>query len=119
MKEFSFEKLKVWQNSTDFILDIYKATEGFPDTEKYGLTSQIRRASVSISSNIAEGSSRSTQKDKGRFYNIAYSTAIEVLNQLIIANKLNMLDDSDYKKLRKDLEEITRMLNSLYNSTKR
>lgn len=117
MKEFSFENLKVWQKSTDFIVEIYSVTEQFPDDEKYGLTSQIRRASVSIASNVAEGSSRNTNKDKARFYNISYSTAIEVLNQLIIANKLNMLDNTDYIKLRKELEEITRMINALYNST--
>ena len=72
---------------------------------------------MSIASNIAEGSSRSTSKDKARFYNIAYSTAIEVLNQLIISNRLTMLEDVDYNKLRMDLEEITRMINSLHKST--
>ncbi|WP_234571618.1 four helix bundle protein [Rhodohalobacter sp. 614A] len=117
MKQFSFEKLDVWQKATDFITDIYSITESFPDTEKYGLTSQIRRASVSIASNIAEGSSRKTPRDKARFYNIAYSTAIEVLNQLIIAEKLNMLDSDKYRTLREDLEEITRMLNGLHKST--
>ena len=117
MKEFSFEKLNVWQKTADFIVDIYTVTKSFPDTEKFGLTSQIRRASVSIASNIAEGSSRSTAKDKARFYNIAYSTAIEVLNQLIISNRLTMLEDVDYNKLRMDLEEITRMINSLHKST--
>lgn len=117
MKEFSFENLKVWQKATDFIIEIYTITESFPDEEKYGLTSQIRRASVSIASNIAEGSSRSTKKDKARFYTIAYSTAIEVLNQLVIANRLKMLNHVDYYDLRNDLEEITRMLNALYNAT--
>lgn len=117
MKEYSFEKLNVWQKATDFIVEIYKATDMFPETEKYGLTSQLRRASVSIASNIAEGSSRSTSKDKARFYNIAYSTAIEVLNQLIISNKLKILNNDDYNNLRTDLEEITRLLNSLHKST--
>ena len=117
MKEFSFEKLIVWQKSKAFIVKIYKTTESFPETEKYGLTSQLRRASVSIASNVAEGSSRSTSKDKSRFYNIAYSTAIEVLNPLIIAEKLNMLESDKYRILREDLEEITRMLNSLHKST--
>ena len=82
--------LKKVEKSTDFIVDIYGITELFPNTEKYGLTSQIRRASVSIASNIAEGSSRSTPKDKARFYTIAYSTAVEVLNQLVIANRLQI-----------------------------
>jgi four helix bundle protein len=118
MKEFSFENLTVWQKATDFIVEVYTITETFPDEEKYGLTSQVRRASVSIASNIAEGSSRSTKKDKARFYNISYSTAIEVLNLFIIANRLNLLKNVDYNKLRMNLEEITRMLNALYNSTR-
>ena len=117
MKEFSFESLTVWQKATDFIVEVYNTTETFPDEEKYGLTSQVRRASVSIASNIAEGSSRSTKKDKARFYTIAYSTAIETLNHLIIANRLDMLKRVDYHDLRNDLEEITRMLNALYNAT--
>lgn len=117
MKTYSFEKLDVWKYTVEFIVKLYSATERFPDTEKYGLVSQLRRAAVSIASNIAEGSSRKTYKDQARFYNIAYSTALEVMNQLIISNRLTMLNDAEYEDLRSNLEEITRMLNSLYRST--
>lgn len=118
MATFAFEKLEVWKLSVEFVISLYKITDSFPKEERFGLTSQIRRATVSISSNIAEGSSRNTSKDQRRFYNIAYSTAIEVMNQLIIANKLEYLSNSEYKKLRTDLEQITRMINGLHKSTK-
>lgn len=87
--EYSFEKLDVWKKAKDFVVRIYKVTADFPEEEKFGLISQLRRASVSISSNIAEGSSRTSPDDQGRFYIIAYSSAIEVLNQLIISTDLN------------------------------
>ncbi len=117
MKEFSFEKLDVWKHSKDFTLMIYRTTESFPVTEKYGLSSQLRRAAVSVSSNIAEGSSRKGAKDQSRFYVIAFSSAIEILNQLIISNELKFLSDENYKQLRDELETITAMLNRLNEST--
>lgn len=85
MYTYSFEKLEVWVESKDFAKRIYLVTSKFPDTEKFGLTSQLRRASVSISSNIAEGSARKSYKDKAHFSTIAFGSAVEVLNQLIIA----------------------------------
>jgi len=66
MRKFYFEKLDVWQNSREFVKQIYEVTKFFPEEEKYGLTSQIRRASLSISANISEGTSRNTEKDKAR-----------------------------------------------------
>jgi four helix bundle protein len=113
MKEFSFEKLNVWKDSTTFIKSIYKITQSFPSEEKFGLISQIRRASISISSNLAEGSSRNTNKDKAHFTTIAFSSAMEVLNQLIIAKELNYISNKDYLQLRRQLEKITNMLNAL------
>ena len=117
MKEFSFEKLDVWNKSKDFTLKVYNVTKSFPDEEKFGLVSQLRRASVSVSSNIAEGSSRKGAKDQSRFYVIAFSSAIEILNQLIISNELKYLTDENYKQLREELEKITAMLNRLNEST--
>lgn len=114
--KYSFEKLDVWNKSKDFAVRIYRIKSEFPKDEKFGLISQIRRASVSVSSNIAEGSSRVSGKDQGRFYSIAYSSAIEVLNQLMISKELNFLNDKDYEKLRADMEHITAMINKLYNS---
>ncbi len=119
MKTYSFEKLDVWRKAKDFGINIYKATKFFPDEEKFGLTSQLRRASVSITSNIAEGSSRKSSKDQARFYMYAYSSTVEILNQLIFSKDLGFLGNDHYKKLREDLEEITAMLNQLYRSTQR
>lgn len=113
--QFYFEKLEVWQNSRSFVKEIYTITTNFPDNEKFGLISQIRRASLSISANIAEGMSRKTDKDKARFISISFGSAIEVVNFLILANDLNMINEKDYMQLREKLEKITNQLNSLHN----
>ncbi|NQX87013.1 MAG: four helix bundle protein [Flavobacteriaceae bacterium] len=105
MKEFSFEKLNVWKDSIAFVKSIYEITQSFPPEEKFGLISQIRRASISISSNLAQGTSRNTNKDKSHFTTIAFSSAMEVLNQLIIAKELNYISNDDYLKLRQQLEK--------------
>ena len=117
--KYSFEKLDVWEKSKDFTVKVYRITKSFPGEEKFGLISQLRRASVSVSSNIAEGSSRTSLKEQGRFYNIAYSSAIEVLNQLIISKELELLTVDDYQNLREKIEHITAMLNKLHNATKK
>jgi len=88
-------------------------TSNFPDSERFGLTSQLRRAAVSVCSNIAEGSARKTQKDKARFTTIAFSSAVEVLNQLIIAKELSFITEDEYKSSKEKLESITNKLNSL------
>jgi len=116
MKEFSFEKLNVWKDSVSFVKSIYTITQSFPSEEKFGLINQLRRASVSIASNLAEGSSRSTNKDKAHFTTIAFSSAMEVLNQLIISKELNYISQEDYLQLRLQLEKITNMLNALKKS---
>lgn len=116
VRKFSFEKLDVWQKSKNLTVQLYKVTENFPDEEKYGLISQMRRAAISIASNIAEGSSRTGNRDQARFYVQAYSSAIELLNQLIISHELNFLQNDQYMKLREEIETITRMLNSLHQS---
>jgi len=114
--QYSFEKLDVWKKSKDFAVRVYQVTSKFPKEEKFGLVSQLRRASVSVSSNIAEGSSRTSGKDQGRFYTIAYSSAIEILNQLIICRDLGYLSDHIYNELRKEIEQITAMLNRLHKA---
>ena len=115
MREFYFEKLEVWKESRSLVKDVYKCTESFPNEEKYGIISQIRRASLSVSANIAEGMSRKTEKDKSRFINQSFSSAIEVINFLVIANDLELLNDELYRNLREQTEKITNQLNSLYN----
>lgn len=115
MYTFSFEKLEVWIEAKEFSKMIYQITSNFPEAEKYGLISQLRRASISIASNIAEGSARKTFKDKAHFTTIAFGSAVEVLNQLIISYELNFITELDYLNLRKHLESITNNLNSLRN----
>ncbi|MBN2744928.1 MAG: four helix bundle protein [Marinilabiliaceae bacterium] len=117
--EYSFERLEVWKRSRVLVKDVYGLTKGFPLDERYGLTNQIRRAIISVSSNIAEGSTRQTEKEKGRFYEIAYGSLVEVLNQLIIANDLDYLDHNVLNAVRPEIEETGRMLNGLYQSTRR
>ena len=112
---FSFEKLEVWIESKEFTKQIYAITSKFPDTEKFGLISQIRRASISIASNIAEGSARKSFKDKAHFSTIAFGSAVEVLNQLIISFELDFISETDYLELRRMLESITNKINALRN----
>jgi four helix bundle protein len=88
-------------------------TRNFPDSEKFGITSQLRRAVISICSNIAEGSSRNSKKDQSHFYNMAFSSLMETLNQLIISNDLDFLEPSVLSNLRKEIHTISLMLNRL------
>lgn len=112
---YSFEKLEVWKEAKKFTKKIYKLTNTFPDTEKFGLTSQLRRASVSICSNIAEGSARKTNKDKAHFTTIAFGSAVEVLNQRILAHELDFISIDSYTDLRLQIESLTNKLNALRN----
>ncbi len=114
--EFSFEKLNVWQNSIDFVENIYKITDKFPKSEIYCLTSQTRRAVISVPSNIAEGSTRKSFKDQARYSEIAFGSLLETLTQLIIAYKLKYINEDDFNSLRIEIEKISRQLNALKNS---
>ncbi|RLD49596.1 MAG: four helix bundle protein, partial [Bacteroidetes bacterium] len=111
MREFSFEKLEVWQISRKFTKEIYRISSVFPDEEKFGLTSQIRRAVVSVSSNIAEGSSRRSGIEQARYTEIAYGSLLEVLNQLILAGDLNFISENEINVQRPVIEEL---VNKLY-----
>ena len=110
MKTFSFEKLIVWQKSRKLTVKIYKVTKSFPNEERFGLTSQMRRCAISISSNISEGSGRNSNKDKARFTEIAFASALELLNQAIIANDLELITNNELKEIRNNIEEITNIL---------
>lgn len=116
MKTYSFEKLEVWKESIELVKTIYKITNTFPSEEKFGLISQLRRASISMSSNLSEGTSRNTNKDKAHFTTISFSSAMEVLNQLIISKELNFISENDYILVRAKIEKITNMLNALRHS---
>ena len=115
MYTYSFEKLEDWNEAKEFTKTVYLLTSKFPNSEKFGHTSQIGWASVSICSNIAEGLARKTDKDKAFFTTIAFSSAVEVLNQLIICKDLQFLNVEDYKKCRFQIESITNKLNALRN----
>jgi four helix bundle protein len=116
MYVFSFEKLEVWKEAILLSKDIYKVTSTFPDEEKFGLISQIRRSTNSISANLAEGTSRITNKDKAHFTTIAFSTTMEVLNHLIVSKELEFISEKDYLKLRERVYKISNMLNALRKS---
>ena len=119
MHTYGFERLDVWQKARSFAGFLYKLTKNFPGEERFGLVSQLRKAGISIASNIAEGASRSTCKDQAKFYQIAYGSAVEVLNQLIIANDLNLVKSPDYLQAREKIEEITNKINALRNAALR
>lgn len=104
---YSFEKLSVWQLSRQFSKKLYLLTKSFPKEELFGITSQIRRAAVSISCNLAEGSARKSPKEQYRFYEIAFSSAAEVVNLLILSKDLAFLSDQTYNELRSDIEKTT------------
>lgn len=109
----NFKELKVWQNSKNLVIDIYKDTEKFPKTEIFGLTNQIRRASVSVPSNIAEGCGRASDKDFLRFLDIANGSSFELETQLIIANELKFLENQSFESLANKLDEIQKMIYGL------
>ncbi|MEC9491667.1 MAG: four helix bundle protein [Flexistipes sp.] len=113
---FPFEKLEVWKLSKAFATKIYKNTENFPNEEKFGLVSQLRRAAVSVASNLAEGSSRKSKKDQAHFSQIAYSSLMEVLCQLEIARDIGYISKNDLQDLRSDASKIAYMINSLRRS---
>ena len=113
IKIFSFEKLLVWQKSRILAKSIYQVTSKFPREEQFGMTSQMRRCSISIPSNIAEGSSRRTNKDKARFTEISFGSGLELLNQLIIALDLNFISENEYFEIRSKIQEVTYLLDAL------
>lgn len=111
-----FEKLDVWQKAIDFADLVYTATRGFPVEERFGLTNQMRRAAVSISSNIAEGCSRSSQRDFARFVKVATGSVFEVVSQAHIGRRQKFLHDAQFQSLYIAAEEQSRMLSGLRKS---
>lgn len=115
MHVYSFEKLEVWKEAIQLVVNTHKITDLFPNEEKFGLISQMRRSSVSVSSNIAEGTARQTNKDKAHFLTVAYSSTLELLNQAIIAKELKFISQENYKNIRLEVESITNKINALKN----
>jgi len=108
-----FRKLKVWEKAHSLVIEIYRVTDNFPKSETFGLTSQIRRACVSIPANIAEGCGRDGEADLARFLQIAFGSASELEYHLILARDLKMLDENSYINLVNRVIEVKRMLTSL------
>jgi four helix bundle protein len=106
----NFRDLSIWQKSHNLALDVYKATGDFPREESYGLTSQIRRASVSIPANIAEGCGRRGDAELGRFLQMSVGSASELEYHLLLAHDLNFLPDEDYFLLDNKVIEVKRMI---------
>ena len=113
---YSFEKLDVWMEARKWVVWIYKITENFPTEERFGLISQIRRAALSVVSNLAEGSARKSSKDQAHFSQMAYSSLIEVLNQLIISTDLKFITDEILKEGRSLIEGLTSKVAALRNA---
>ena len=112
----SFKDLKVWQKSVDLAVLAYSATEKFPRSELYGITNQIRRSAISISSNLAEGFKRNHRKEKMQFYKIAYGSTSELESQIEVSRKLNFLNENDYQCLSCMVIEVGKMLDGLVKS---
>ena len=108
-----FRNLEVWRKSHQTVLGVYKSTQSFPKEELFGLTSQIRRAGVSIPSNIAEGCGRGSDAELGRFSQIAMGSSSELEYQLLLAKDLNYLNENTYSDLSNKVIEVKKMLASL------
>lgn len=114
----SFTDLIVWQKSHSLVLEVYKLTKRFPSDEKFGLTNQLRRAAVSITSNIAEGFSRKSYKEKIQFYYTSLGSLSEVQNQLLISKDLKYLNMTEFDRLFELTVEISKMLSVLIKKSK-
>lgn len=108
----SYKELQIWQKGMDFAIEVYRLTDKFPKTEIYSLVSQIRRAAVSIPSNIAEGKRRNSQKDFRKFLRIAFASGAEIETQLELAKRLGYFSSEDFLLISSKIEELQRMLNA-------
>lgn len=113
-----FKELTIWKKSRLFCSEIYTATTSFLSDEKFGLTNQLRRAAISVPSNIAEGSSRSSDKDFLRFLEIAIGSCYEIETQLLIASDLNFIEQEKLQLLTDQLGEITKMISKFRSTIK-
>lgn len=114
----TFMDLNVWKEGHKLVTMIYRLTRGFPKEEQYGLTSQMRRASVSITSNIAEGFSRRSYKEKVQFYSTALGSLTELQNQCLISRDVECLQSDQYKQLNGQLVVVHKLLNGFIKSSK-
>ncbi len=111
-----FRELLVWEKAHELGLEVYRDTKDFPADERFGLTIQLRRAAVSVASNIAEGCGRGSDKDFARFLSISAGSASEVEYQILLARDLGYLSEDDYSRLNAHVNEVKRILNSFIQS---
>ena len=116
---FGFEKLTAWQKAVEYADHIYMVTRNFPVEERFGLAGQLRRSAVSISSNIGEGSSRSSRTDFARFVEIAYGSLLESISQLEIAKRQGFLKDETFEAVYNKAENLAKMLSGLRRTLKK
>lgn len=113
---YSFEKLNVWQEAKKLVVDVYQLLDSFPKFEKYALCDQIRRAVVSVPSNIAEGSGRKSLKEQIRFLEISYGSLMETFNQLLIAIDLTYITEESVEAIKPRIDAVAKMINGLSNA---
>lgn len=111
-----FKELKVWQKSIDLAVEVYKLSSQFPSDERFNLTSQVRRCSVSVPSNIAEGAGRNSKKEFNQFLGISNGSSFEMETQLIISNKLGFISDDQLLPITNKISEVQNMLFKLQKS---
>ncbi|MDN4165601.1 four helix bundle protein [Cytophagales bacterium LB-30] len=114
----NLKEIKVWQKAVELSIDIYQLTQSFPQEEKFGLVSQMRRSSVSIASNIAEGAGRSSDKEFAQFLAIANGSSFELLTQCTIRGKLQFLNIADFEKVENQIMELQKMIYAFKNRLK-
>ena len=114
----TYKDLTVWQKSIELCEEVYRVTEKFPKSELYGIVSQMRRCSISIPSNIAEGQRRGHKAEFVQFLRVSFGSGAELETQLVIALRVGYLQDQDFQKLNNLLEEIMKMLNKLISTVK-
>ena len=113
MHAYTFEKLEIWQRGRELNRQVYQISRQLPNDENFGITSQLRRASISVTCNLAEGSARINGKDQARFSEIAYGSLMEVLNLFIVCVDLSYIHQHELDRIRPLIEEISRKINSL------
>ena len=116
---FGFEKLEVWSFAIEYADCMYDVTRRFPDSERYGLISQMRRSAVSVSANVAEGSGRKSKADFARFLSIGYGSLMESVSEAHVAHRQQFLDEDDFSDVYQRAKQLSRMLSGLRASLER
>ena len=116
METFTFEKLEAWKKARFLVKDTHTLISKFPTTERFGLSSQLGRAIISVPSNLAEGCGRPSIKERIHFIEIAYGSLMESLTQLIVANDLGFINDIEFNDIRSRIEEVAKIISGLRKS---